>query len=494
MDTGQGGARERREVRGRGFTHLRVASGYAARYGASLPGALVQRAAERGMTTLALPDRDTVAGTVRFATAAAAAGIRPVFGVDVAVASLAPQDPTAGRSRTPVRGGAHVIEPPLRITLLAQNAAGWARLCRLVSAAHGEVDGAAPVVSWSALRAYVDQDLVVLLGPASEPVRALSAGRPDVAEQLLAPWRELAGERLRMEAVYLGRQGTGAGSLRLAARTVGLADQLGVRTVLTNAVRYADPDQHRLADVLDAARLLRPVDRRHLDGGERWLKGPDAMAAAADRIAQAVGNGPARAVRLLAETEATGQSCTLTPADLGLGRPHFPEPSVVGAGPERGSAMRLLRQRCETGMVARGLDTDEPAVRQLRYELEVIGRLGFEGYFLAVAQVVADTRALGIRVAARGSGAGSMVNHALFVATANPLEHRLLFERFPQRAAHVVAGHRPRRGVRAAPGGVRLTRRNMRPPRLSQSASTAMSSTRTPPRAFTRSTLARWGR
>lgn len=92
--------------------------------------------------------------------------------------------------------------------------------------------------------------------------------------------------------------------------------------------------------------------------------------------------------------------------------------------------MRLLRQRCEAGMVARGLDTDERAVRQLRYEWDVIGRLGFEGYFLAVAQVVADTRELGIRVAARGSGAGSMVNHSLFVATANPLDHHLLFERF----------------------------------------------------------------
>ncbi|MCZ0999688.1 hypothetical protein O1M63_18730 [Streptomyces mirabilis] len=92
--------------------------------------------------------------------------------------------------------------------------------------------------------------------------------------------------------------------------------------------------------------------------------------------------------------------------------------------------MRLLRQRCEAGMVARGLDTDDQSVRQLDYELDVIGRLGFEGYFLAVAQVVADVRAMGIRVAARGSGAGSMVNHSLFVATANPLEHRLLFERF----------------------------------------------------------------
>lgn len=67
-------------------------------------------------------------------------------------------------------------------------------------------------------------------------------------------------------------------------------------------------------------------------------------------------------------------------------------------------------------MVTRSLDRDEHAVRQLGYELDVIGRLGFEGYFLAVAQVVADSRALGIRVAARGSGAGSIVSHSLFVA------------------------------------------------------------------------------
>ncbi|GGN40924.1 DNA-directed DNA polymerase [Streptomyces fuscichromogenes] len=389
----------------------------------------MQRAAERGMTTLALTDRDTVAGTVRFAKAAAAAGIRPVFGVDVAVAPLTPPDPAAGRPRTPVRGGAHVVEPPLRITLLAQSSAGWARLCRLVSAAHAEADGAAPVVSWAALRTYADQDLVVLLGPSSEPLRALSVGRSDVAEQLLAPWRELAGERLRLDAVYLGRQGTGPGSLRLAARTMGLGDQVGVRTVLTNAVRYADPSQHRMADVLDAARLLRPVDRRVLDSGERWLKGPAAMADAAEQIARAAGGDPARAARLLAETETTGQSCTLAPADLGIGRRHFPEPAVVGAGEEADSAMRLLQQRCEAGMVVRGLDRDEHAVRQLDYELEVIGRNSFEPYYLAVAQVVADTRALGIRVAARGSGAGSMVNHSLFIATANPLEHHLLFER-----------------------------------------------------------------
>ncbi|MFI2360978.1 DNA polymerase III subunit alpha [Streptomyces anulatus] len=411
--------------------HLHVSSGYSARYGGSLPADLVRRAAERGIGTLALTDRDTVAGTVRFAHASAAAGVRPIFGVEVAVAPYTPSGP-APRRRTPVRGGAHVVEAEHRITLLARNGAGWGRLCRIVSAAHtAPVDGV-PVVGWPVLQEHLaGEDLVVLLGPVSEPVRALSAGRPDVAGRLLEPWRFVAGSGLRLEAVWLGRQGTGPGSRRLAARTLQLGDQHNVPVVVSNAVRYADPSQHRIADVLDSARLLRPVDRRALDGGERWLKGPDAMTEIAGRIAEAAGTGPERGAALLAETEATADSCRVDPqADLGMGRPHFPEPEAVGAGPGPGDAMRLLRQRCEAGMNARGLDHDERAAVQLEYELGVIGRLGYEGYFLAVAQVVADVRSMGIRVAARGSGAGSMVNHSLFVATANPLSHRLLFERF----------------------------------------------------------------
>ncbi|MEV6250625.1 DNA polymerase III subunit alpha [Streptomyces sp. NPDC051742] len=414
---------------GGGVPHLHVASGFSARFGASHPSALVARAAERGIGTLALTDRDNVTGAVRFAKAAAAAGVRPVFGVDLAVAPHQPAVQTAPRRRTPVRGGAHVVEAPLRVTLLAKNVAGWGRLCRIVSAAH-LADGV-PTASWDTLRAFAGEDLVVLLGPASEPIRALAGGRADVAERLVEPWRELAGGDLRLEAVSWGLGGMGAGSGRLAAHTVGLADRLGIPVVLANAVRYADPEQHRLADVLDAARLLRPIDRRRLDCGERWLKGPGEMAAIAERIAGDSGAGPSRAAALLAETVRTAEACVVDPvADLGLGTPHFPEPTVVGAEPGKGGAMRLLRQRCEAGMTARGLDGDRRSVEQLEYELGIIGRLGYEPYFLAVAQVVADIRDMGIRVAARGSGAGSMVNHSLFIATANPLEHRLLFERF----------------------------------------------------------------
>ncbi|WLQ43949.1 DNA polymerase III subunit alpha [Streptomyces laculatispora] len=415
-----------------GFAHLHVASGYSARYGASHPEQLARRAAERGMGVLALTDRDTVTGAVRFARACAKEGVRPVFGVDLAVAALAPRPP-AQRRRTPVHGGAHVVEPPLRFTLLAQDRAGWARLCRITSAAHvGTSSGAAPVVvSWEALREYGGPGLTVLLGPLSEPVRALAVGREDVAVRLLAPWKEIFGRGVRLEAVAQKRFGTGPGSLRLAARTLALADRTLTTAVLSNAVRYADPDQHRLADVLDAARLLRPIDRRRLDGGQRWLKDESGMDVVARMIAECAGADVQRARRLMADTEDTAAACRLDPtADLGLGTRHFPEPSLFGAEPGPGGAAQLLRRQCEAGMVRRGLDRDRAAQGRLDEELKVISALDYASYFLAVGQVVADIRARGIRVAARGSGAGSLVCHTLGIATANPLDHHLLFERF----------------------------------------------------------------
>ncbi|MEU9408948.1 DNA polymerase III subunit alpha [Streptomyces sp. NPDC048281] len=414
-----------------GFAHLHVASGYSARYGASHPEQLVRRAAERGVSALALTDRDTVTGAVRFARACAKEGVRPVFGIDLAVAALAPPPP-ALRRRTPARGGAHVAEPPLRFVLLAQDRAGWARLCRITSAAHvGAVSGVPPVVPWEALREYGGPGLTVLLGPLSEPVRALSVGREDVAVKLLAPWQEIFGRDVRLEAVAQKRSGTGPGSLRLAARTLALADRTGTTAVLSNAVRYADPDQHRLADVLDAARLLRPIDRRRLDSGQRWLRDGKGMAAVARMVTDCAGTDARRAHRLMADTAATATACTVDPAaDLGLGTPHLPEPALFGAEPGAGGAARLLRQKSEAGLARRGLDGDRKALARLDEELAVISHWNYDAYFLAVGQVVADIRAKGIRVAARGSGAGSLVCHALDIATANPLDHSLLFERF----------------------------------------------------------------
>jgi error-prone DNA polymerase len=417
-----------------GFTHLHAVSGFSMRYGASHPEDLVRRAAERGLDALALTDRDTVAGAVRFALECARAGVRPLFGTNLAVPSAIPDEPRT-RRRTPVRGGAFIDESAPRAVFLARDgAAGWAALCRLLSAAHR---GGAPVLpGWDDL---TGAGLIVLLGPDSEVGRELAAGRPDRAVRWLAPWRERYGDALRLEVVSHGRSGTGPGSVRLAARTLGFAAEHGLRAVLTNAVRYADPGQGEVADVLDAARLLVPVDARGrdaLDSGEGWLKDAGSMARTAERVAEAAGFRRDTAYRLLRMTEETAESCAVDPEeDIGTHRRHFPEPELVGAA-VRG-ADRMLRSRCAAAMVVRRYDREPARWHRLDAELRTIEELGLAGYFLTVAQVVDDTRGLGIRVAARGSGASSFVNHLLGIAAADPIEHGLLMERFlsPTRVA-----------------------------------------------------------
>ncbi|MFJ9662380.1 DNA polymerase III subunit alpha [Streptomyces griseoflavus] len=416
-----------------GFTHLHTVSGFSPRYGASHPERLAERASERGMDALALTDRDTLAGSVRFAKACAKAGVRPLFGAELAVAASAPSPDARGREpvrqdrrRTPVRGGAFIDESTPRVTFLARDGArGWADLCRLVSAAH--THEGLPLLSWEDNHAG---GLTVLLGPDSDVGRALAAGRPDRAARLLAAWRELYGDALRLEAVWHGRRGTGPGSLRLAARTLGFAAEQGVRPVLSNAVRYADPGLGPVADVLDAARRLVPVDpAKGLDSGEAWLKDQGAMLEAAERIVEAAGFRRGTGLRLLEQTQATAAECLVDPEDdLGMGSVHFPEPHLVGAG--RRTAQRALASRAAAGMVLRGYAGRREYWERMHHELDIIAHHGFASYFLTVSQVVDDIRHMGIRVAARGSGAGSLVNHVLGIAHADPVEHGLLMERF----------------------------------------------------------------
>ncbi|AOR37461.1 DNA polymerase III subunit alpha [Streptomyces fodineus] len=407
-----------------GFAHLHTVSGFSLRYGASHPERLVERASERGMDALALTDRDTLAGAVRFAKACAASGVRPLFGVNLAATPA--QALRRERRRTPVRGGAFIDESTPRVTFLARDGArGWAGLCRLVTAAHRSAD--TPVLPWPD---HHGDGLIVLLGPASDVGRALATGRPDRAAELLAPWREVYGDALRLEAVMHGRTGTGPGSLRLAARTVGFAAEQGVRPVLSNAVRYADPGAGPVADVLDAARRLVPIDPRgELDSEEAWLKDATAMFGVAERVVEAAGYRRDTAHRLLEQTLATAAECRVDPeGDLGIGTVHFPEAHLVGAG--RRTAQRALASRAVAGMVRLGYGGRRAYWERMHHELDIIGHHGFASYFLTVAQVVDDVRKMGIRVAARGSGAGSLVNHLLGIAHADPVEHGLLMERF----------------------------------------------------------------
>src|SRR5687768_4920199 len=242
------------------------------------------------MDTLALTDRDGTYGAVKFVRAARSAGIRPVLGVDLAVAPTTgspggPLDRTRpAPRRTPVRGGAARDPSPqqggnARVTLLASGKAGWAALCRIVSSVHLTGERGRPVATIDLMAPHLaGGDVLVLLGPSSELGVAATRRRDDLGLAAIAPWLYVVPrENLVVELVShrLGaRAGEwGPGTSPHAARMAGIARTAGLTTVLTNAVRYADRLDAPTIDVLDAARRLVPLGSSHLrdvgPGGSR---------------------------------------------------------------------------------------------------------------------------------------------------------------------------------------------------------------------------------
>jgi error-prone DNA polymerase len=430
------------------FVHLHVASGYSLRYGASHPEVLVERAVEREMDTLALTDRDGTYGAIRFVRACRTAGLRPVLGVDL---TLGPggvgssrgagggRGPADDRARTPVRGGTHRDPRLPRVTFLAASKQGWAAICRLVSATHLGGERGHPVCTLDLVAEHAaGRDVVALLGPSSPLGAAATARRDDRGVEVLRRWRDLFDPAdLAVEVVDHRVGGHGPGAASHAARMLGMARAAGVPAVISNAVRYADRADAVVADVLDATRRLVPLDLRHLDrrNAEGWLKSGKEMAEVAEEVARLAGLGERAGRELLSRTRVVADRCAVDPvADLGIGEVHFPELRRPGSGGwPRGevSADRLLRQRCEAGIADRYGDRPRQRIwKRLDDELQVIGQLGFASYFLTVADVCDMVREMGIRTAARGSGAGSLVNYLLRISGIDPIRHGLLMERF----------------------------------------------------------------
>ena len=437
------------------FVHLHVASGYSLRHGASHPRELVGRAADHGMDTLALTDRDGAYGVVKFAKACGASGIRPIFGVDLAVAPVgvgssggsdgtgrhrsAPARTSSARMSparmSPARGGAFLPADVLpRVVLLARDGRGWAALCRLISATHLAGERGVPVSSLELVAEHAGAAaqagaLAVLLGPASELGRAVAARRDDLAIAHLSRWREVLGrDGVVVEVVCHRAQG----DVGRAARLLGFAGQQQASAVLTNVVRYADRGDAPTADVLDAARRLVALDLRHVDrrNAEAALLSGKAMAEVAAQVARATGLGD-EGRSLLARTRHEADRCAVDPrTDLGIGQVHFPELETGTGASGTAEPLAVLRERCEAGFGRRAMTRSPGTLSRLDDELGVIAGLGYPAYFLTVADVVDLIKGMGVRAAARGSGAGSLVTYLLGISDVDPIRYGLLMERF----------------------------------------------------------------
>ncbi|MDO5635283.1 MAG: PHP domain-containing protein, partial [Micrococcus sp.] len=423
------------------FPHLHVSSAFSAHYGVSWPGDLVAAASAAGLSTLACTDRDGLYGMAKHVGACLEAGIQPVIGVDLAVVDEA----GAGLGRVVVLARGHA------------QGSGYAALCQAVSAAHARTTGGAaggqPAVTPAELAHAAagavphrgtpehrpTPELVVLLGPDSDLGRHLARRQVTAGAAALRRWKAVMPPgSLRVNVVsHLSAPGERMNTGH-AVKMLRAARAARVPAVLSNAVRYASPDGAATADVLDAARALSALDAVHdlQPNGQGWLKPTAAMHRIAEEIA---GAAEESAATLLAETHAVAELCAVDPvSDLGWNRPRVPEASIIGitADPNR-----ELRTRTLSGLAARYPDLYDGTAfhpgtegreleQRVEHELGIITQLGFAGYFLTVTEVVDMIEGMGIRVAARGSGASSLVNHALRISHVDPMAQGLIMERF----------------------------------------------------------------
>ena len=419
------------------FTHLHVSTAFSAHYGVSWPDELAQAAAADGATALACTDRDGLYGTVKHLKACMDAGIDPIIGVDLAVFD------DDGDHRTQVAG---------RVVVLAHgnnNGAGYRALCRLVSDAHartsGKAGGAVPVAVTRAELASRTLDpatlkpvLTVLIGPGSDVGRAMGGRKYLRPRTLFKEWIDAMppGTIVAEIISHLSPPGEPLSTAH-AIRMLKLALEYNVPAILSNAVRYCAQDGAATADVLDSARALKSLPELSeapllQPTGQGWLKSKEHMHLLGREIMGAAGHSAAELNKLLHNTEALADKCRMNPVlDMGWKKPVVPEASIIGITRD---PMVELTQRCEAGITRRfpGIrgNAFETMRSRLDHELEIIGGLGFASYFLTVAEVSKMILEMGVRAAARGSGASSLVNYLIDISQVDPLRHDLIFERF----------------------------------------------------------------
>ena len=405
------------------FIHLRTTSGYSFKYGTTQPRDLVQRAAEFEMPALALTDRDSFAGAIRFAKSCLEFGIAPILGINLQIDLINSEayGVKADRKNFP------------RVTILAGSDGGWRDLLHLYRGITTSSPDRMPVLTLDILEKFTQDNskLYLLHGPESPVAEAISLHRFDMAIDIVNQLRPYFADHA-IECVSHLVGGNGPGSTAHAARSLAFARDHDIDAVVTNAVRMLNREDGPVADVLDCARKLVPLDKRNIErrNAEAFLKSTGEMRSLAAEIARAAGEGSPRL--LLKSTREWAERSLLSPhRDIGLGDIHLPEPSVVGA--DSSIHMReILRARSEAGLHWRYTDSKQIAAARARLddELATVATLGFESYFLTVADITDMARDKGIRVAARGSGAGSLICHLLGISGVDPLEHGLLMERF----------------------------------------------------------------
>jgi len=402
-----------------GFVHLHTHSAYSLREGALNVETLAKLAKADDMPALAITDTNNLFGALEFSEKLAKAGVQPIIGAQVTVDF---GDAPVAASRSSEQ---RIARAP--IVLLAQSEAGYRHLMRLASSLWLDPkEGDEPHILVEALD---DAEGVIALsgGPAGPIDRALCLNMADLAEKRLRRLREAFDGRLYVE---LQRHGLDS-EQSVEPALIDMADRLDLALVATNEAYFAAASDHEAHDALlciAEGAVLSANQRRRLTPEHRFKTRAEMTALFSD---------------LPEATEATveiAMRCAYRPLTRKPILPRFSAPGAAALNEED-----ELRRQARAGLEAR-LAEQGPAPghsiesyrERLEFELGVIAKMKFPGYFLIVADFIKWAKSKGIPVGpGRGSGAGSVVAWALTITDLDPLRFGLLFERFlnPERVS-----------------------------------------------------------
>ena len=381
------------------FTHFHVHTEYSLLDGHSRIPELVARAKALGMEALAITDHGTLYGIVDFYSGCKEAGIKPIIGCELYVA------PASRHSKTPKDKAYY------HLTVLAKNNRGYQNLIQLVTLANLEGFYYKPRVDRELLEKY-NEGLVVLSGcPSGEIPRLLAQGQMDEAKEVARWYSEVFDDYF----LEIQRHDNIEGLPAVNAALVDMSREMGIPLVATNDNHYTLKEDARFQDVLICLQTSTTLDdetRMKMPDESFYLKSHEEMAELFSDLPEAV--------------EITGKIADMCEVELDFDHPHLPEYKAPGGK----TAEEYLRHLCYEGFKQRYPEGDQQAEERLAYELDVIEETQFPDYFLVVWDIAKFVRERGILFGVRGSAAASVALYCLGVTDIDPLEYRLVFERF----------------------------------------------------------------
>ena len=403
------------------FVHLHTHSEYSLLDGANRLSDLIRRAKAFEMPALALTDHGCLYGAWTFQKLAHKEGLKPIIGME---AYVAPGD-RRERARSGQGGKAHY-----HLVLLARDAEGYRNLIRLSSIGYTEGFYYRPRVDRETLARHSGGIIVTSACMAGELARHLVAGNDGVAREVAGWYADTFRDRYYLEVQAHGTPG----QAEVNEKIFTLADELGLPVVATNDAHFLRHEHHPAHDILvcvGTARNHDDEDRLRYDDG-LYFKSPDEMIQAFPGRTDVIEN----TLRIADEVALTLEKKYRLPSFPLPDRFTDPNDYLVHLA-EAGARERYApRSKGATpgGDLSRP-DTGDPLPPEVRkrldYELEIILKTGYAGYFLITWDFIRWAREHGIPVGpGRGSAAGSLVSYALGITDLDPLEYGLLFERF----------------------------------------------------------------